>query len=189
MGQIGEIIVQGPPVTREYLNSPEANALAKIADTRPGDSMPSVNGDAVPAPFWHRIGDVGYFDERGRLWYCGRKSQVVRTAQGTMYTEQCEAIFHEHPRVFRSALVGLGAPGGQTPAIIVEPDRGQFPLLPGDRRKFLAELHQLASANPLTLDIRHILFHRSLPVDARHNAKINREQLALWAANALHGKI
>jgi len=185
-GQIGEIIVQGPSVTRSYLRKPLAEAEAKIAD-------PHEDHDATaPVPFWHRMGDVGYLDHQGRLWYCGRKSHIVTTAKGLLFTEPCEAIFNEHPRVARSALVGVirkpGQAADQTPVIIVEPRSKQFPLRNADRQKFAAELRDLAAANPLTLDIHTVLFHRSLPVDFRHNSKINRERLSLWAANALHGQ-
>jgi acyl-CoA synthetase (AMP-forming)/AMP-acid ligase II len=187
-GQIGEIIVQGPSVTRSYLRRPQAEAESKIADPH------EEHDPSAPVPFWHRMGDVGYLDHQGRLWYCGRKSHIVTTAKGALFTEPCEAIFNEHPRVARSALVGVTrkAEPGQavdpTPAIIVEPRKQQFPLRNADRQKFAAELRDLAAANPLTLDIHTVLFHRSLPVDVRHNSKINRERLAVWAANALHGQ-
>jgi acyl-CoA synthetase (AMP-forming)/AMP-acid ligase II len=187
-GQIGEIIVQGPSVTRSYVRRPQAEAEAKIADPHE-DHDPR-----TPVPFWHRMGDVGYLDHQGRLWYCGRMSHIVTTAKGLLFTEPCEAIFNEHPRVARSALVGVirkqepGRAGDQTPVIIVEPRKKQFPWRNADRQKFAGELRDLAAANPLTLDIHTVLFHRSLPVDVRHNSKINRERLALWAANALHGQ-
>src|SRR5580704_2091068 len=100
-GQIGEIIVQGPNVTRSYVRRPQAEAEAKIADPHE-DHDPR-----APVPFWHRMGDVGYLDHQGRVWYCGRKSHIVTTAKGSLFTEPCEAIFNEHPRVARSALVGV----------------------------------------------------------------------------------
>jgi acyl-CoA synthetase (AMP-forming)/AMP-acid ligase II len=178
MGQIGEIIVQGPSVTRHYLRRPDADAMAKISE-------PAERADPdAPVPFWHRMGDVGYLDDQERLWYCGRKSHIVSTSKGHLYTEPCEAIFNEHPRVFRSALVGIGRRGDQTPVIIVEPVQGQFPRRSGDRQKFSSELQKLATDNPLTLDIQTVLFHQSLPVDVRHNSKINRERLAAWAAKS-----
>jgi hypothetical protein len=49
----------------------------------------------------------------------------------------------------------------------------------------IAELAQLAKANPLTERIEHFLIHPSMPVDIRHNAKIFREKLAPWAARKL----
>jgi len=169
-GRIGEIIVQGPVVTREYFRQPEATALAKIPD-----------GER----FWHRMGDVGYRDDRDRLWFCGRKAHIVETAHGRLFTIPCEAIFNEHRDVDRSALVGVGQKSNQKPVIVVEPEAGQFPTKARDRDRFLQELRELARSNPLTERIEMILFHRSLPVDIRHNVKIFREKLAVWAEREL----
>ena len=107
-GEIGELIVQGPVVTTEYVTSTQANAAAKIAD----DSH-TVNGDAAAIGFWHRMGDVGYLDDQDRFWFCGRMSQRVTTPNGPMFTVPTAAIFDRHPDVFRSALVGLGPRGNQ----------------------------------------------------------------------------
>ena len=165
-GQIGEIIVSGPVATREYYQRPNATNFAKIAD-----------GDL----FWHRMGDVGYFDDVGRLWFCGRKAHIVSTTTGPMYSVCCEAIFNNHPAIYRCALVGIGAKGRQIPIIVAEPEPGKFPSSEKDRRQLGHELLQLGTQNPLTANIHQILFHRSLPVDTRHNVKINRELLAAWA--------
>jgi acyl-CoA synthetase (AMP-forming)/AMP-acid ligase II len=177
-GEIGEIIVRGPSVTREYYRREEPTRLAKIADPRPlpGDSRPSV---------WHRIGDVGYLDAAGRLWFCGRKAHVVETERGRMFSVCCEAIFENHPRVYRAALVGIGDRGRERPVIVIEPEAGQFPAGPDAEEAFRAELQALASATPLTASIRDVLFHPSLPVDTRHNVKIQRESLRSWAAERL----
>jgi len=162
VGEIGEIVVRGPVVTRVYDGNEHENRLAKIRDK---------NG------FWHRMGDMGYLDGTGRLWFCGRKAHRVGTAAGVLYSVRCEAIFNEHPQVRRAALVGLGPWGRQTPVVIVEPTG------PVDSEQALfAELRGLALANPLTAGIERFLVHRSFPVDIRHNAKIFREQLAAWAA-------
>ena len=171
--EIGEILVSGPVVTREYYRQPEATLLAKIPD-----------GDR----FWHRMGDVGYRDREGRLWFCGRRAHVVETERGRMFTICCEAIFNQHPRVFRSALVGVGEKPQQRPVIIVEPEAGQFPKTSEDQRQLQSELRQLGLANPLTEHIETILFHPSLPVDIRHNVKIFREKLAPWAEQQLRKK-
>ena len=161
-GEIGEIIVQGEVVTREYFRRPEATAAAKIPD-----------GSA----FWHRMGDVGYLDEQGALWFCGRKSQIVETETGRMFTDCVEPIFNVHPGVARCALVGAGAKPRQTPVIVVE-------LVPGQSGSDLAhDLRSIALRFEHTSQIDRFLFYRgSLPVDVRHNTKINREQLAEWAA-------
>jgi len=166
-GEIGEIIVSGPSVTREYFQRPEATRLAKIPD---GET------------FWHRIGDVGYFDADGLLWFCGRKTHIVDTAEGRMFSVCCEAIFENHPDIYRAALVGLGERPNQTPVLIAEPEPGRFPRTATAREKLTQELLERGQGSPLTRSIRRILFHESLPVDTRHNVKIQREALAVWAA-------
>jgi acyl-coenzyme A synthetase/AMP-(fatty) acid ligase len=125
------------------------------------------------------MGDVGYFDEQGRLWFCGRKAHRVITATGTLFTVPCEAIINQHPYVYRSALVGVGPRGRQTPVICVE-------LEPEHRdtneTALMKELRALAEGCELTREISRFLLHPAFPVDVRHNAKIFREKLALWAA-------
>lgn len=182
-GEIGEIVARGPSTTQEYFQRPEATAMAKFQTGEAGDARPS---PLAPRPsVWHRMGDVGYFDEQDRLWFCGRKAHIVDTEFGRLFTIRCEAIFNNHPRVFRSALVGVGSKRQQQPVIIVEPEAGQFPKSAADRDRFRAELFELSKANPLTGSIETILFHRSLPVDIRHNVKIFREKLVPWAENQL----
>ena len=164
-GEIGEIVVKGPVVTREYCTDSSATVRAKIQD-----------GDAV----WHRMGDVGRLDDRGRVWFCGRKAHRVVTADGTLFTVPCEAIFNRHPQVFRSALVGVGDRANRRPVICVELEAGTAWT---DRLR--EELLESAASSPLTRKIGTILHHPGFPVDIRHNAKIFREKLAVWAAGRL----
>ncbi len=170
-GEIGEILVQAPSTTREYFRRPDATALAKVADD--------------DGRFWHRMGDVGWFGDDDRLWFCGRKAHIVEAGSGRMFTIPCEAIFNEHPRVFRSALVGVGEASAKKPVIIVEPEAGEFPESASARQTFRDELLALGRASLLTDSIETVLFHRSLPVDIRHNVKIFREKLAPWADEQL----
>ncbi len=163
-GKIGEIVVRGPVVTRTYHNDAPATAAAKISDS---------------ATLWHRMGDVGYFDERSRLWFCGRKAHRVVTANETLYTVRCEAIFNQHPDVHRSALVGLGTRGTQKAVICIELEETSREC---DRKTLTAALLKLAAGNTLAYSINTILYHPGFPVDVRHNAKIFREKLAVWAA-------
>jgi len=166
-GAVGEIIVTGPTVTREYDRLPDATALAKIRD-----------GAAV----WHRMGDAGYLDEAGRLWFCGRAIERVETAAGPLFTEPCEQVFRGHPQVARCALVGIGPRGRQEPALVVEPREGR--LSRAGRQRLADDLRQLALGHPDTAAIRRFHFHPGFPVDVRHNAKIHRLALARWAATA-----
>jgi acyl-CoA synthetase (AMP-forming)/AMP-acid ligase II len=169
-GEIGELMVKGPVVTQRYVTRTEANALHKVRD-----------GDL----YWHRMGDVGYLDDQDRFWFCGRKAHRVQTGGGTLFTIPCEAIFNEHPRVYRSALVGVGKPGQQLPVMIVETWPNQRPQTDADEQVFLGELRELGQQHALTAGIQHFLICRAMPVDIRHNAKIFREQLAIWASNRL----
>jgi acyl-CoA synthetase (AMP-forming)/AMP-acid ligase II len=166
-GEVGEIAVSGDLVSRRYYQRPKHDALAKIA---------------TPNGFYHRMGDLGWFDQKGRIWFCGRKSHRVLTADGPLYTIPCEAIFNNHPRVYRSALVGIGPAGRQQPVIciqlVAEDDRRDLP-------KLTAELKKLAKTHEMTQSITIFLFHDAFPVDIRHNAKIFREQLAEWAQRKL----
>jgi acyl-CoA synthetase (AMP-forming)/AMP-acid ligase II len=165
-GEIGEIAVKGPHTTRSYYNRPKATALAKIADSKEGG-------------VWHRMGDAGYLDEQGRIWFCGRKSHRVATGQGTFFTIPCEAVFNTHPSVFRTALVGVKSGADIEPVLCVELE----PTAQSQSRDTLrTQLRDLGSQYPHTRPIKKFLFHPAFPVDIRHNAKIFREKLALWAA-------
>ena len=165
-GQTGEIVVKAPWVTKSYLNRDNITHLTKIPDGK---------------TFWHRMGDLGKWDEKNRLWFCGRKSHRVFTHTGTLFTIPCEAIFNKHPSVRRSALVGIGSGSYQEPVIIIEPEDKS--RLTKDRETFIRELLEIATTSTQTQVIKKILFHTNFPVDVRHNAKISREKLAIWAGN------
>jgi acyl-CoA synthetase (AMP-forming)/AMP-acid ligase II len=175
--EVGEIVVKGPVVTRTYLHRSQETAKAKIVEPDPGDGT----GPAI----WHRMGDLGYLDEVGRLWFCGRKLHRVETEWGLMLPVPCEAIFDRHPDVFRTALVGVGAQGRQRPVLVVEPRAGKTPRSPAARGKLIEELLALGAGHEQTRPIRDVLFHPSFPVDVRHNAKILRRRLAAWAADRI----
>ncbi len=197
-GEIGEIVVKGPVVTRQYLNRPrqteEAKIYEKINLTPPAPLSKKAleRGGAERVDVWHRMGDLGYFDEKGRLWFCGRKSHRVETRKGLLLPVPCEAIFNQHPDVFRTALVGVGPPGAQRPVLIVEPREGKRPASDSARETFVRALlalghqHGEQMASKRIGDIQDVLFYPgSFPVDVRHNAKIQRKKLAMWASQQL----
>lgn len=170
---IGEICVRGDVVTREYADEPRFTRAAKIAD---GDRM------------WHRTGDAGWIDERERVWIVGRKAHRIETNVGDAWPVPLENVYDLHPRVRRTALVGVAARDGGSPCLVVEPESAWFPRNDDEREAFTRELGALRRArarsdSPAFMPaIERVLFHRSLPVDVRHNAKIQREKLAIWAA-------
>lgn len=169
-GEIGEIVVSGDIVTRGYFQRPDEETLSKIRD-----------GDRI----WHRMGDLGWLDNMGRIWFCGRKGHRVVTRKRTLFTIPCESIFNNHPAVFRSALVGLGACPDQLPVICIELEPGQGKI---DQHILFEELHELAKSNVLTEEIDTFLVHPCFPVDIRHNSKIFREKLTVWARQKIKPK-
>jgi acyl-CoA synthetase (AMP-forming)/AMP-acid ligase II len=169
-GQVGEITVAGPTATDAYFNRDEATRLAKIRERLADGSERIV----------HRMGDLGWFDGDGRLWFCGRKSQrVVVDAATTLCTEQVEPVFNTHPEVRRTALVGVGPPGAQRPVLCVELEPG---VARGRQARIADALRHLGEGFVHTAKVDAFLFHPGFPVDIRHNAKIGREKLAVWAA-------
>ncbi len=160
---VGEICVSGAVTTRAYDRKPEHTRLSKINDASRGKDA-----------FWHRMGDVGYLDEQGRLWYCGRKKHRVESSAGVLFSIQCESIFNTHPALMRTALVGVGERGNETPVIL-------FELEPGHQAPSHQELVSLASQSTQTALIENFVhYSESFPVDRRHNAKIHREELRAW---------
>lgn len=172
-GALGEICVRGPVVTREYKFQERPTALAKIACEDGG--------------CYHRMGDVGYLDEDGRLWFCGRKAHRLETAKGLLMPVGIENVFNPHPRVHRTALVGVGPRGAERPVLVVEAAAGEQPHGRRAREAFAAELRAFATerAPEAAGVVEEILFHPAFPVDVRHNAKIGREELKTWAEERL----
>ena len=171
-GTVGEITVAGPTATDSYFNRDAATRAAKIRETLADGSERVV----------HRMGDVGYFDAQGRLWFCGRKTQRVEAVDGPLYTEQVEPIFNAIADVKRTALVGIGAHGRQEPVLCYELQ----PHVAKGRRAGIADaLRAMAAAHAHTAGIKRFLPHPVFPVDIRHNAKIGREKLAAWATKQL----
>lgn len=160
--QIGEVIVSGKNVARTYLNRPEATQRSKIAD---GDRL------------WHRMGDLGYLDSSGNLYFCGRQAHAVYSSDGVYLSIPVERIFNQHEKVKRSALVALKQGSRNEAAVVIEPHPQFWPANESVREQFRGEMLALARANSLTSRIEKIYFHPSFPVDARHNAKIFRDKL------------
>lgn len=157
-GEVGEICVAGPTVTDTYWQREAQTRLAKMQDDE--------------GTIWHRMGDLGWTDEAGRLWYCGRKSERVVTGDGTLFTECVEGIVNSVRGVYRSALVGIGKEGRETAIVVIEPESGQH------RATLIARVAERLAGHETTAGIERIEIRKSLPVDIRHNAKIRRRELA-----------
>ncbi len=170
-GEIGEIVVKGPMVSVSYYQRPSATRLAKIK--------------TVDNQIYHRMGDLGYLDEQGQLWMCGRKAhrvdaQIIQGEQDIQryFSIPCERIYNTHPQVKRSALVGIKVKGKTTPLVCLELKQG---VSCSNSAQLYNELNQVSEQHSHTKGITRYLIHPDFPVDIRHNAKIFREKLALWA--------
>lgn len=162
-GEVGEVIVSGDVVTEKYYNRDDQTELSKIV---------------IDGKIWHRMGDLGYLDNKKRLWFCGRKNHRVHTANSTLYTVPVESVFNEHKEVFKSALVGVN----KRAVLCVElKDQKE----PEELERIEKDLFLIASEFRHTKEVSSILFKKKLPVDFRHNAKIIREELQVWASKKL----
>lgn len=143
-GRIGEIVVTGEHVLKGYLDG-EGDAANKLRV-----------GDAV----WHRTGDAGYFDERGRLWLLGRCGGKVVGPEGAIYPFAVEAAASLDPRVAWAALVERDGRA----ALAVELAEGVETLDPA------------TLALPPGL-VEELVVIGRMPLDGRHNAKIDYPKL------------
>ncbi|MBC7530440.1 MAG: AMP-binding protein [Oligoflexus sp.] len=166
--EIGEVVVRGPNISRSYYQNAEANAAHKISDPAQGSTK-----------VWHRTGDLAWQDPDGILFFTGRKAHSFVNESGvTLHSVAAEGVTNDHPKVKRSALVGAGS----RPVMCIELNEG-VPASEHDTIRL--ELLELMKKSLATDSVRTVLFHRRFPVDLRHNAKIERLKLAVWATHQL----
>jgi acyl-coenzyme A synthetase/AMP-(fatty) acid ligase len=122
------------------------------------------------------MGDLGWLDDEGRVWFCGRKSERVVTEDGVLFTECVEGIVNAVDGVYRSALVGLDQAESDAqvkkPLVVLELEAAV------DAEQVVNEVKEELARRPLTEMIMEVRVHKGLPVDIRHNAKIKRLAVA-----------
>jgi acyl-CoA synthetase (AMP-forming)/AMP-acid ligase II len=157
-GEIGELVVSGDHVCRDYYRNPQAVRENKIVD------------DA--GTVWHRMGDTGSFDTAGRFWIAGRVHSTIHRRGGPVHPQLVEqAAQGEDGRIRRLAAVGLDDPlGGERAVLVVEV------IEPGTDTSLMQDIAaRLAAAG---LEVDDVIFTREpLPVDPRHNSKIDYPKL------------
>ncbi len=163
-GTTGEILVRAPWVSAGYLG-----LWATERDARPG-----------PAGDWHRSGDVGHLDGDGRLWVEGRAVHVIHAADGPITSVPIERVVERELGRHRVAAVGVGPVGSQQLVVVVE----DADVAEGPATNDLAAAVRGAVGPP----VASVLTVRQLPVDIRHNAKIDRAAVAAWADQLLAGR-
>jgi olefin beta-lactone synthetase len=153
-GEIGELVVSGDHVGRNYYENPRAVRENKIVDE--------------DGTVWHRMGDTGFFDPEGRFWIAGRVHSTIRRGGELVHPQLVEqAAQGEDPRVRRAAAVGLPDPElGERVAVVIETVEEGFEDEVAAR---------LAAAGFPSDEI--LLTAEPLPVDPRHNSKIDYGRL------------
>ena len=144
------------------------------------------DSSAAAHPGWHRTGDVGRLDDAGRLWIQGRTVHIIATPGGPVPPVGIEqrvtaaltgTSLVDDLSAAGVAAVGVGPVGIQQVVVVVAGPGG--PLAPAE----LATAVRAAAGQPVAA----VLVRRSLPVDIRHNSKIDRVAVAEWAAEILAG--
>ena len=146
-GEIGEVIIQGPHVVKEYVHNPIATLASKVKDTQ--------------NKIWHRTGDSGYFDPQGNLILVGRLSDTIYIDDKKVYPLLIEGQVDEIPNIKRSALI--------------QNKKGVFLCYDSDIKVNELLITKILSHNDLS-DVS-ILNIPKIPLDDRHNSKINRIKL------------
>ncbi len=144
------------------------------------DALWVTNRAAAAHPGWHRTGDVGHRDAQGRWWIEGRTAHLVLTADGPVTPVGVEQ------RVQRAlgsdttaAVVGVGPAGAQQVVVVLT---GTGPVLAG------LAVSDAVRAAAAPVPVAAVLVRTALPVDIRHNSKIDRTALSVWAARTLAGR-
>jgi acyl-coenzyme A synthetase/AMP-(fatty) acid ligase len=168
-GVTGEVVISAPHLKRGYhrLWATDREATRDVASD--------------PSARWHRTGDVGHLDDKGRLWIEGRMPHVIATSDGPVTPVGAEQSIERVDGVGRAAVVGVGPQGLRQCVAVIETTEGA-------RRAALADPELTTAIRESTdLPIAAVLQVRALPTDIRHNSKIDRSRLSAWAEGVLSG--
>ena len=169
---LGEFVVSAPHIKAGY--------------DRLWDMDASSKRDDLDGLIWHRTNDIGHIDPEGRIWIEGRVQHVLTPASGPLGPGGIEAVVDTVPQVYRSAVVGVGPTGTQSVVVVVEPRSG-VRMTSGLAPMELADAIRAAVAEHYPHDIAAVLVSTAFPTDIRHNSKIDRTRLAVWADAVLRG--
>jgi olefin beta-lactone synthetase len=160
---MGRVLVSAPWLSDGYDGLWATEAAAR-----------SVDGDSV----WHDSGDVGHLDADGSLWIEGRGVHLISTVHGLLTPVPIEIGAESVQSIGRTAAVGVGPNGVQQLVVVVE----------GEHDGLASASIADAVRQAVTLPVAAVLSRKKLPVDIRHNAKIDRASLAEWATDVLDGR-
>ncbi|MCX8064364.1 MAG: acyl--CoA ligase [Candidatus Hydrogenedentes bacterium] len=157
IGKIGEIAFRGPVVMKEYLNNPTATSLVKDKDG------------------WFYTSDLGWVDENGYLYVCGRKSEMYKTGGENVFPKEIEDVLEMHPAVQMSAVIGVpDSLYGEIGYAFVVPKLGAQ-VTESELREY-CKRHLAVFKVPRKFEIR-----KALPLLS--NGKVDKLTLRQWVAS------
>ncbi len=165
VGETGEILIRAPWLSDGY------DQLWRTEH----EARPSTAEGLV----WHRSGDVGHIDGGGRLWVEGRSVHVIHAAAAPITPVPVEVAVERLDGVAKAAAVGVGPVGCQQLVVVIEDEHASV----GIADDVLVERVRDVVAHPVAA----VITVHHLPVDIRHNTKIDRTAVAAWASAVLAG--
>ncbi|MFW2380890.1 MAG: alpha/beta fold hydrolase, partial [Acidimicrobiales bacterium] len=165
-GVLGEVVVLAPHVKERY------------------DRLWWTEHRSLTSDGWHRTGDIGQLDADGFLWISGRVQHVITTASGPVAPIPIEHAAERVTGVARAAAVGIGPVGSQVVAVVLQVSKaGRNPLAePSLTERVRHQVARAGAAHPAA-----VLVTSWVPVDKRHNSKVDRTRVARWAERVLAG--
>jgi len=155
-----------------------------------------------PDASWHATGDIGRIDQQGRLWVAGRVAHMLTIRDGDAVAGLgpvgIEKVVEQIPGVYMAAAVGIDGTdvAGQKAAVVLQldtpaktPQHVKLPLANDVRATVADWLATIADRHGAIheIDVVAVLSVPKLPVDRRHNSKIDRTRVAIWANRVLAG--
>ena len=169
-GETGEVLVLAPWVSSGYDRLWLTEQRARPVVRAHGEEH-----------VWHRTGDVGHIDVAGNVWIEGRVVHLIHTASGTITSVPLEIAVESLSSVIRAAAVSVGPVGVQQVVIVVETnDHTDGPAT----AELASEVRRIVSPQLVAA----VYTTKHLPVDIRHNSKIDRTALGLSMARLLSGE-
>lgn len=159
--EIGEILVSGNHVLKQYIDNPSANKENKI----PRENV------AETKAVWHRTGDCGYLDEKGRLWLSGRIKDVIQIKDKALQPYPIEQSLDQDEDITRAAVLSHS---DQVCIFVQVNDQSSCSSTEIQQRILSTVVDVL---KPLEIHSIQYIEIDQMPVDGRHNSKIDRPLL------------
>lgn len=158
VGEVGEILVSGHHVLKQYIDNPDANRENKI---------PRTDVEATKS-VWHRTGDCGYQDEQGRLWLSGRVKDVIRYNGNALQPFLIEQKLDQDMEIQRAAVISHD----DQVYLFIQLKNAKCV----NQDALVMRVTAIATEFLSPIGLSHVRYCKivNMPVDGRHNSKIDR---------------